>query len=220
MPARPALPVEADGTDAYTGPSPSTSPSTMPHRPSSSLPRPLARLLIGTSLLLTLHVPVHAEAPPPLQTIDRLDVARYLGTWHEIAKYPNRFQRKCSGNAQADYRLLDDGEIEVRNRCRQRDGSIAEAIGRARQQGGPDAPRLKVRFAPAWLSFLPVIWGDYWIVDLDPDYQLAAVSEPAREYLWILSRHPQVDENAYQALLARLKAQSFNLERLERNPGP
>jgi apolipoprotein D and lipocalin family protein len=77
-----------------------------------------------------------------------------------------------------------------------------------------------VRFAPAWLSWLPQVWGDYWVIDLDDDYQLAAVSEPSREYLWVLSRKPTVDTNTYNALLKRLSAQGFDLTKLERSPQP
>ena len=84
-----------------------------------------------------------------------------------------------------------------------------------RSRSSTDSPRLKVRFAPAWLSFLPLVWGDYWVIDLDADYQLVAVSEPEREYLWILSRQPQVDPARYQALLQRLQALGFDLGRLE-----
>jgi apolipoprotein D and lipocalin family protein len=75
--------------------------------------------------------------------------------------------------------------------------------------------QLEVRFAPAWLGFLPFLWGNYWVIDLDPDYQLVAVSEPQREYLWVLSRTPQVDAATYQALLGRLRAQGLDTERLE-----
>ena len=95
---------------------------------------------------------------------------------------------------------------------------MAEAVGRARQVGPADSPQLKVRFAPAWLPFLPVVWGNYWVIDLDPDYPLAAVSEPEREYLWILSRSPQVDQGRYQALLDRLQVKCFDLNLLETSP--
>ena len=71
-----------------------------------------------------------------------------------------------------------------------------------------------MRFAPAWLAWLPLVWGDYWVVDLDERYALAAVSEPKREYLWVLSRTPTVSPDAYDALLGRLKAQGFDLNRL------
>ena len=79
------------------------------------------------------------------------------------------------------------------------------------------SPKLQVRFAPAWLSFLPFVWGNYWVIDLDEAYQLVAISEPGRDYLWILARTPTVDAGAYDALLARLAARGFDLKRLERS---
>ena len=158
------------------------------------------------------------EPAAPLKTIDKLDLVRYLGTWHEIARTPNWFQQKCASDTRAEYRPLDGGRVEVINRCRKADGQLTEAIGEARRVGGPDSARLEVRFAPAWLSWLPVVWGDYWVVDLDPDYQLVAVSEPKREYLWVLARQPQVDAQAYSALLGRLRQQGFDLSKLERSP--
>ena len=149
-----------------------------------------------------------------LSTIAALDVPRYMGTWFEIAKYPNWFQKKCQGGTKAEYRLQQDGTVQVINRCWLESGVMSEAIGTAKQVGSATSPRLKVRFAPAWLSFLPFVWGDYWVIDLDDQYQLVAVSEPSQEYLWILSRTPQVDPKAYNALLARLAQQGFDLSKL------
>ena len=94
-------------------------------------------------------------------------------------------------------------------------GEMAVAVGAARQVGDTHSPRLEVRFAPAWLSFIPAVWGDYWVIDLDPTYQLGAVSEPKREYLWVLSRTAKVEPAAYDALLARLASKGFDLKRLE-----
>lgn len=161
--------------------------------------------------------PSSASSPPvpgPLQTIPALDVPRYLGTWYEVARYPNRFQKQCVADVQAVYSALPEGRIEVRNRCRKADGTLDEAVGVARQVGDAQSPRLKVRFAPAWLSFIPWVWGDYWVVDLDEAYQLVAVSEPGRDYLWILSRTPHVDAQAYHALLHRLTRQGLDITRL------
>ncbi|MCC4113816.1 lipocalin family protein [Aromatoleum toluclasticum] len=177
----------------------------------SALPALLA------ALVLCAHAPTAAaEAPQPaLTSIETLDVPRYMGTWYEIARYPNRFQKHCAGFTQAEYRLQEDGRVRVANRCRTADGQLDEAIGTARQIGEAGSPRLKVRFAPAWLSFIPAVWGDYWVIDLDEDYRLAAVSEPGREYLWILSRTPEVAPAALDALRTRLAAQGFDLSRLE-----
>ena len=109
---------------------------------------------------------------------------------------------------------MDDGRVRVVNRCRLADGGLNEAVAVARQLGEATSPRLKVRFAPAWLSFLPAVWGDYWVIDLDDEYQLAAVSEPTREYLWILSRAPQVDPERYAQVLDRLSRKGFDPGRL------
>jgi apolipoprotein D and lipocalin family protein len=156
-----------------------------------------------------------AQQPGPLTPIATLDVPRYMGTWFEIAKYPNWFQKKCVADTWAEYQPQPSGTVRVTNRCRKESGEMEEAIGEARQIGPATSPKLEVRFAPAWLSLLPFVWGDYWVIDLDANYQLAAVSEPKREYLWVLSRTPTVSADAYQALLARLKAQGFDLNRLE-----
>ena len=158
------------------------------------------------------------SSPPPVTPIASLDVPKYLGTWYEVAKFPNRFQNLCAANTRAEYRLLDSGQIEVINRCQKSNGEMAEAVGTARQIGGEHSPKLKVRFAPAWLSFLPMVWGNYWVIDLDAGYRLAAVSEPGREYLWILSRTPKVEPAVYDALLQRLQAMGFDTGRLEVSP--
>ncbi|MBQ5940428.1 MULTISPECIES: lipocalin family protein [unclassified Massilia] len=184
----------------------------------------MKRVLLSSALCaLGLHAGA-APAAEALATIPALDVQRYMGAWYEIAKFPNDFQKKCVGDTTATYSLREDGRVKVVNRCRTRDGGAEVAEGVARQVGSATSPRLEVRFAPAILSFLPMVWGDYWVIDLDQDYRLSAVSEPKREYLWILSRTPQVDAAAYEALLARLRAQGLDTSRLVRtihgnNPG-
>jgi apolipoprotein D and lipocalin family protein len=155
---------------------------------------------------------------PSVRTIASLDVPRYMGTWYEIAKFPNRFQAKCAANTRAQYLAQADGSVQVLNSCATTDGSTIDALGKAHQIGTATSPKLQVRFAPAWLSWLSAVWGDYWVIDLDADYQLAAVSDATREYLWVLSRTPQVNAKAYDALLDRLKAQHFDVQKLDRTP--
>lgn len=154
-----------------------------------------------------------ADAPPA--TIDALDLPRYMGTWYEIARYPNRFQKKCAGFTRADYALEPDGRVQVINRCRLENGETNVAHGSGRQLGDARSPRLEVRFAPAWLSFIPAVWGDYWVIDLDEQYRLAAVSDSRRKYLWILSRTPQVAQADYAALLERLSRKGFDIGKLQ-----
>lgn len=178
-------------------------------------------LALAGLVCLTLAACSGRALPPaasqiPVTPVASLDLPRYMGTWYEIAKYPNWFQTKCAGGTNALYSLQSDGRVRVVNRCRRENGDWDEALGEARPVGAAGTATLEVRFAPVWLSWLPAVWGDYWVIDLDPGYRLAAVSEPARDYLWILSRTPSVDPAAYQALLHRLEGQGFDLARLER----
>lgn len=167
------------------------------------------------ALLLLTAVSLSSAAQAPLATIDALQLSRYEGRWFEIAKYPNVFQRKCVADTTAYYASAPSGTVRVTNRCRVADGSMIEAVGEARVVGAEGSPTLKVRFAPAWLGWIPLVWGDYWVIDLDAAYTLSAVSEPERDYLWILARTPQVPESALKPLLARLEAKGFDLSRLE-----
>jgi apolipoprotein D and lipocalin family protein len=153
-----------------------------------------------------------------VRAIASLDVPRYQGTWYEIAKFPNWFQKKCIANTKATYTAKPDGNLRVLNSCKTAGGDTSEAEGLARQIGAKDSSKLEVRFAPAWLSFLPLVWGDYWVIDLDPQYQLAVVSDPRREYLWILSRTPQLDPKVYEDVLNRLQQQQFDIQKLELTP--
>ncbi len=175
----------------------------------------LIQILTASAILLA-SACAWAQPAAPLQSIPVLNVPKYLGRWYEIAKFPNRFQKKCASDTSADYSLQPDGSLRVLNQCRQQNGAMEQAIGAARQIGAASSARLEVRFAPAWLSFLPFVWGDYWVVDLDDAYELAAVSEPRREYLWILSRTPTVDAARYAALLERLGTMGLDVGKLEK----
>ena len=159
-----------------------------------------------------------SDIPGPLVSIPALDVPRYMGSWYEIAKYPNWFQKKCLKNTRADYSVQADGKVRVVNICTTREGQVTEAVGEARQIGSSSSSKLEVRFAPAWLSFIPLVWGNYWVIDMDPGYQVVAVSEPKREYLWILSRTPDLPAKTYEDLVARLEKKGFDTVKLERTP--
>ena len=158
-------------------------------------------------------------AADPLPTQDWVEPTRYVGRWYEIARLPNRFQDQCTGDVAATYSLRDDGRFTVVNECRTKEGGVdrAEGVARRADPNGP-ASRLKVRFAPAWLSFLPWVWGDYWILELDRDYRFALVGEPSRKYLWILARDPVMDPAAYDALVAGARRLGFDTSRLVRTP--
>ena len=151
---------------------------------------------------------------PPLQTVASVDLSCYVGTWYEIANYPQRFQKGCTGTT-ATYSLGDDGEIKVVNRCRKGSlrGEEDTAEGRARVVDATTNAKLEV-------SFFRPFWGDYWIIDLAEDYGYAVVGHPGRDYLWILSRTPTMEDAAYRGILDRLQAKGYPLDRLERTLQP
>ena len=156
-----------------------------------------------------------ASSQPPLEVVGEVDLDRYLGRWYEIASFPQRFQRGCVASM-ATYTRRDDGRIGVVNECRDGsfDGELRRAEGVAWVADEEESrAKLKVQF------FWP-FRGDYWIIDLDPDYRYAAVGHPSRNYLWILARTPTLDPALYRALLARLEAQGYDLSRLRPTPQP
>lgn len=154
-----------------------------------------------------------ANASPPA-TVPQVDLGRYAGKWYELARFPNKFQANCASDVSADYALHPDGGFNVTNRCKTADGTIDVAEGRARVTDPATNAKLEVRFAPAWLSWLPTVWSPYWILDLASDYSVAAVGDPERDYLWILSRAPQIDDEQYEELVDRLTAQGYDTARL------
>lgn len=177
------------------------------------------RIAAAGLLMLFVAAAVRAEKKDeaPLRVEPTVDLSRYAGQWYEIARLPNSFQEKCAGDVTAQYALLDAGRLKVVNRCRKPSGGMTEAEGVARLADKKGAnSRLKVRFAPAFLSFLPFVWGDYQIMELAPDYSYALVGEPGRKYLWILSRTPQMDEGAYRKLTETAASQGFDVSRLVR----
>jgi apolipoprotein D and lipocalin family protein len=152
---------------------------------------------IGWTFALALLAP-QARADAPLPTVAAVDLQRYAGAWYEIALLPNRFQRQCVADTQARY-VLDGDKVQVINRCRTADGSVDTAKGRAKTVEGSGNARLKVTF------FWP-FYGDYWVLDLDEGYQRVLIGTPSREYAWVLSRSPQMDEAQLQQLLHQARS--------------
>jgi len=150
---------------------------------------------------------------PAVRTVASVDLQRYAGDWHEVARFPNRFQSRCVGDVRATYTIRPDGRLEVLNRCRTEDGAI-DAKGIARVVDIRTSAKLKVRFAPAALSFLPFVWGDYWILGLAADYSWSVVGSPDRNYLWILSRTPVLPSPALRAAVDIARANGFDATRL------
>lgn len=166
--------------------------------------------------LLMMSAYLAGQPDVSVRTVEAVDLNRYLGEWYEVARFPNRFQRSCAGDVRATYARRSDERIDVVNRCRTADGGAIEAQGVARIVDTRTSAKLKVRFAPAILSFLPFVWGDYWILGLADDYSWAVVGSPDRDYLWILARTPNLESGRFASALAVARANGFDVERLLR----
>ena len=165
------------------------------------------------------------EPARPLQSLPVLQVTPYLGTWYQVAYFPNAFQKQCVSDSTAQYRARNDGSLEVINRCRMADGRWDEAVGLAvptgRREGDELKPaQLKVSFLPAVLRWMSVGWGAYWVIQRAQDGRYAVISEPSRKYLWVLSRQPQLSAADETAIRSRLLEQGFNLSAWAVHPQP
>ncbi len=145
---------------------------------------------------------------PPLDTVASVDLTRYAGKWYEIMRLPNSFQSDC-WNSTAEYELIDAETVRVINRCREDSvrGEEDSVTGKAWVVEGSNNSKLKVSF------FWP-FKGDYWIIELDKDYQWVAVGAPSRKYLWIMARQPRWDAVPLEDLKARLAAKGFDVTKL------
>ncbi len=155
-----------------------------------------------------------SEEEKPLQTVDYVDLNRYLGEWFEIASFYQRFQKDCVAS-KATYTLKDAETINVFNECRLKsfDGKVRNAKGVAKVVDKTTNSKLKV-------SFLWPFYGKYWIIDLGKEYEYAVVGHPSREYLWILSRTPKMEEAKLDSIRAKIKALGYDLSKLNMTPQP
>ena len=150
------------------------------------------------------------DSEAPIRSVQDLDLQRYAGLWYALAHYPNRFERDCYATT-ATYTLNPDGSVTVENLCRKgslngpEDGVTGRAVVTAPGQ-------LKVGF----VRVLPFIRGDYWVLDVTPDYHLAVVGEPARKYGWVLSRDPHPGAALMDHAEAVLKRNGYDTTLLER----
>jgi apolipoprotein D and lipocalin family protein len=168
------------------------------------------QIALCCAILMALAPITSPAADAPLPTVESVDLSRYAGAWYEIALLPNRFQKQCVADTQANYRPAGD-RVEVINRCRMASGEVDQAKGYAKTIEGSQNARLKVTF------FWP-FYGDYWVLDLDPEYRHVLIGTPSRKFAWVLSRTPQMDEATLNRLLERAQALGFKREDFQRTP--
>ncbi|KRG69991.1 lipocalin family protein [Pseudoxanthomonas dokdonensis] len=154
-----------------------------------------------------------STAQTPVNSVAQLDLKRYAGEWHEIARLPMRYEKDCVGDITATYTINADGSIGVRNACRIAGGETKVSDGEARAVAGHPG-RLQVRFAPSWLSWLPMVWADYWVLAIADDYSWALVGEPDRKYLWVLARDPVMSRPLLDSITARARGMGYKLDDL------
>lgn len=141
-----------------------------------------------------------------LPTVQSLDLQQYKGTWYEIARYENRFEKGCVG-ATANYALNDD-YVAVTNSCYNAQGNMsAQAQGKAYTVEDSQNSKLRVTF------FWP-FYGDYWVLMLGDDYQYSVVGDPSRKYLWILSRTASLSDSDRQMILSKLPEFGYSSDKL------
>lgn len=163
-------------------------------------------LISGASNLIAM-----AEKQAAPSTVEAVDVDRYTGKWYEIAAIPMYFERKCLANTTAEYTKLATGNISVFNSCEMSNGQRQSAVGQAKVTDPPANSKLKVSFLN--LPFLGwQYWasGDYWILDLAPDYSTVIVGHPTYKYGWVLARTPQLSMDTLKKLTQKIKELGYN----------
>ncbi|MBN1649693.1 MAG: lipocalin family protein [Bacteroidales bacterium] len=143
------------------------------------------------------------------RVVKELDLNKYLGTWYEIARFDHRFERGLEG-VTATYSLREDGKIKVVNSGYKGtlDGPYQEAIGKAKIPD-PSAEPAKLK-----VSFFWIFYGDYYVLELEKNYQYAVIGSSSDKYLWILNRKPQMEKSTYDAILENLNTRGYDTSKL------
>lgn len=168
-----------------------------------------ATMTATAALVLGLRRPRAAEMGV-LRTVDFVDLERYAGRWFEVASYPSRFERHCLKNMTVDYAVRPDGRLHVEARCTVQDGTVDTSRGVAKVADRATNAKLRIKYgrrAP---------WMDYWVIDLEENYRWAVVGEPKRQFVWVLSRTPGLDDDTYSRIAANVVTQGYDPERLVR----
>ena len=158
---------------------------------------------------------MHTTEP---STVPSVDLARYLGTWYEIARLPMRHEPEDYTDITATYSLQPDGTVKVDNRARDGKGEPQQSVGEATVVDGSGNAKLEVSFMPDGLKWVPFTKGDYWILRLDEGYRTALVGSPDRKYLWLLARQPTLAEEVRRDFLDSARGQGYDLAELILTP--
>ncbi len=168
--------------------------------------------LIVVSLLFvifSLKIFINPKSIIDKSVVTELNLEKYLGTWYEIARYNHRFELGLVG-VTAKYSMCDDGKIRVENSGYKGslDGRRSMAVGKGK------IPNPKGEPAKLKISFFWVFYGDYYVLDLDENYQWALIGSSSDDYLWILSRTPQISDDLYNSLTKKIENRGYDVSKL------
>jgi len=170
------------------------------------------RLLLILSLLFVFSCTKSNSQMIDKTTVKELDLNRYLGTWYEIARFPHSFEKNLVG-VTATYNLREDGKIKVLNEGYKNalNGERSKAVGKAKIPNKLEPGKLKV-------SFFWIFYADYYVLELDENYQYVMIGSSSDKYFWILSRTPQMEPAVYEMLLEKARKRGYNLDKLYKVP--
>jgi len=173
----------------------------------------MKRAIVPIAALIAALATTGCAADPPLDVAQNVDLSRFQGKWYEIAKLPRATQANCNGTT-AFYTLASDGSLQLVNQCNL-GGATGPVYTVTMTATAPD------KTVPAKLALqVSGFSGDYWILEVGPNYEYAVVGHPSREYLWILSRAPTLDTTTTQGILSRAETNQFDTSRIEYTPQP
>jgi apolipoprotein D and lipocalin family protein len=168
-----------------------------------------AKKIIAFLLIVFTFLGCNMKKAVNTETVQNFELKRYLGKWYEIARFPNKFEKDLVG-VTATYSKCDDGKIEVLNAGYKNslDGELKEAKGKAKILNPENPSSLKV-------SFFWFFYADYFVLELDTvGYNYALVGSSTDDYLWILSRTPQMDKTVYNQLVEKAKSRGYDVSKL------
>ena len=175
----------------------------------------MKKLLLFAAVLLGACASRGPEFPEeewqPLKPIEHLDLDRYMGRWYLIASIPF-FAEVGNVATYVQYSKRDDGIIDDKYTAR-------DAFDKPPfTKNGLIEVTNPANNAEGRITFLQPLWQDYAVVYMDKDYRNTVVAHPSRNYAWIFSRSPRMNDKVYDEALAALKANGFSLDRVLKVP--
>jgi apolipoprotein D and lipocalin family protein len=175
--------------------------------------RKLSELSVITALLGSMLMGA-CSSNPPLETVSNVDLKRFQGKWYEIAKLPRPTQADCYGTI-AQYTQTSSTTMNFVHQCNlgSLSGPLHESSADAVVNDTSATAKLSVNFGGGF-------YGDYWVIDLGENYQYAVVGHPTRQFLWIISRTPSLDQPTLDGILQRAKDKGFDVQQLQYTQQP